>query len=161
MKIRTRGRHVIDMVFPIALFFVFAASALAVLILAADIYSSANRQLDVNEEKYTPLSYISEKIRQSDTGGAIDIVNIDGTECLALSENYDGVGCTTYIYACDGMLKELFIRDDVPVSLEGGTDILEIVSLEIDEPEEGLFRFTLVDRDGRKTSMLASERSMP
>ena len=40
MRFQTRQRHVIDLVFPIALFFVFAASALVVLILAADIYAS-------------------------------------------------------------------------------------------------------------------------
>ena len=44
MKISPKRQHSIDLIFPIALFFVFAASALMVLILAADLYSSAGKQ---------------------------------------------------------------------------------------------------------------------
>lgn len=71
MRFQTRSRHVIDLVFPIALFFVFAASALIVLILAADLYGSTTGRLRVNDENRSALAYIEEKIRQNDTGGAM------------------------------------------------------------------------------------------
>ena len=56
MRFQTRSRHVIDFIFPIALFFVFAASSLVVLILAADIYGSTTNQLQANDENRTALA---------------------------------------------------------------------------------------------------------
>lgn len=160
MRFQTRSRHVIDFIFPIALFFVFAASSLVVLILAADIYGSTTNQLQANDENRTALSYISEKIRQNDTGGALEIINIEGTECLALSADYNDVPHTTYIYEYDGMLKELFVRDDVSVSLEDGKDIMAISSLSISRIDDHLYRFITVDSQGRESSLVASERSV-
>ncbi len=48
MRFQTRSSHVIDLIFPIALFFVFAASSLSVLILAADIYASTTNRMAAN-----------------------------------------------------------------------------------------------------------------
>lgn len=160
MRFQTRSRHVIDFIFPIALFFVFAASSLVVLILAADIYGSTTNQLQANDENRTALSYISEKIRQNDTGGALEIINIEGTECLSLSADYNDVPHTTYIYEYDGMLKELFVRDDVSVSLEDGKDIMAISSLSISRIDDHLYHFITVDSQGRESSLVASERSV-
>lgn len=161
MRFQTRSRHVIDLIFPIALFFVFAASALIVLILAADLYGTTTSRLRVNDENRSALAYIEEKIRQNDTEGALKIVSIEDRDCLAMSADYNGVLCTTYIYEYDGMLKELFIRDDVPFSLKSGRDIMEISSLTITNPEDRLYRFTVTDSEGLESSLIASERSVP
>lgn len=161
MRFQTRSRHVIDLIFPIALFFVFAASALIVLILAADLYSTTTSRLRVNDENRSALAYIEEKIRQNDTEGALKIVSIEDRDCLAMSADYNGVLCTTYIYEYDGMLKELFIRDDVPFSLKSGRDIMEISSLTITNPEDRLYKFTVTDSEGLESSLIASERSVP
>lgn len=160
MRFQTRSRHVIDFIFPIALFFVFAASSLVVLILAADIYGSTTNRLQANDENRTALSYISEKIRQNDAGGALKITDVDGTECLTVSADYNGVPHTTYIYEYEGMLKELFTRDDAPVALKDGKDIMKISSLSMSRIDEHLYRFTTVDSQGRESSLVASERSV-
>lgn len=161
MRFQTRHRHVIDLVFPIALFFVFAASSLSVLILAADVYASTTDRLGINDENRTALSYISEKIRQNDSNGAVNTVSIDDTDCLTLSAVYNGIPCTTYIYVYDGILKELFINDGIPVSLKDGRDIMQISSLSIDRLEEHVYLFTTVDSTGTESSVIASERSVP
>lgn len=161
MRFQTRSRHVIDLIFPIALFFVFAASALIVLILAADLYGTTTSQLRVNDENRSALAYIEEKIRQNDAEGALRIANIEDRDCLAMSADYNGVSCTTYIYEYEGMLKELFIRDDVSFSLKNGRDIMEISSLTMTSPEERLYRFTVIDSKGAESSLIASERSVP
>ncbi|MCI8674374.1 MAG: DUF4860 domain-containing protein [Lachnospiraceae bacterium] len=161
MRFQTRGRHVIDLVFPIALFFVFAASALIVLILAADLYGTTTSQLRVNDENRSALAYIEEKIRQNDTNGALRIISIEDRDCLAMSADYNGISYTTYIYEYEGILKELFIRDDVSFSLKNGRDIMEISSLTMTSPEDRLYRFTVTDSEGLESSLIASERSAP
>lgn len=161
MRFQTRSSHVIDLIFPIALFFVFAASSLSVLILAANLYASTTHRLSVNDENRTALSYISEKIRQNDAQGAIGLSTVDGTDCLTMSAVYNGTPCTTYIYEYEGMLKELFINDGIPVSLESGRDIMEIASLSMEQLEDHIYQFTSVDSDGTKSTLIASERSVP
>lgn len=160
MRFQTRSRHVIDFIFPIALFFVFAASSLVVLILAADIYGSTTNQLQANDENRTALAYISEKIRQNDAGGAPEIATVEGIECLALTADYNDVPHTTYIYEYEGMLKELFARDDASVSLKDGKDIMEISSLTILQIDDRLYQFITVDSQDREDSLVVSERSV-
>lgn len=159
MRFQTRSRHVIDFIFPIALFFVFAASSLVVLILAADIYGSTTDQLQTNDENRTALSYISEKIRQNDSGNALSITTLEDTECLALSADYNGIPCTTYIYASEGMLRELFTRDDAAVSLKNGKNIMKIDTLTMSQIDEHLYQFTTVDSQGHVGTLITSERS--
>ena len=161
MRFQTRHKHVIDLIFPIALLFVFAVSAFSVLILAADIYASTSGRLSANEENRTALSYISEKVRQNDFNGAIGTVTIDDTDCLTLSAVYNGTPCTTYIYVYDGVLKELFINDGIDVSLKNGRDIIPISSLTIEQLEDHIYLFTAVDSAGAEDSVIAAERSVP
>ena len=135
--------------------------ALVVLILAADIYASTTNHFQVNDESRTALAYISEKIRQNDTDGALSIVTIEQTDCIALSQDFNGTLCTTYIYEYEGMLKELFIQDGVSISLQNGTDIMELSALSIEELDNQLYQFTATDQTGTKSSIITSERSVP
>ena len=52
-------QHTIDFIFPIALFFVFAASSLAVLILSANIYKNITESSKDLFTSRTCLSYIT------------------------------------------------------------------------------------------------------
>ena len=78
-----------------------------------------------------------------------------------MSADYNGISYTTYIYEYEGILKELFIRDDVSFSLKNGRDIMEISSLTMTSPEDRLYRFTVTDSEGLESSLIASERSAP
>ena len=151
MRFRSQNRHVIDFIFPLAVFFVFAASSFAVLVLSANIYNTQTKESNSNYVARTSLAYVNEKIRQND----------EGRDCLVLAGNSDGIAYTTYIYEYDGSLKELFIRDGVSASLKSGKDIMELESFQMEEIEEGLFRFVFTDKDGRKSSSLVAERSTP
>ena len=64
MNIGKQRNHVIDFIFPISLFFVFAVSSLVVILLAANIYRSTTRESIDQDASRTVLSYISEKIHQ-------------------------------------------------------------------------------------------------
>jgi len=161
VRFRSQNRHVIDFIFPLAVFFVFAASSFAVLVLSANIYNTQTKESNSNYVARTSLAYVNEKIRQNDEGGGISIQSVDGRDCLVLAGNSDGIAYTTYIYEYDGSLKELFIRDGVSASLKSGKDIMELESFQMEEIEEGLFRFVFTDKDGRKSSSLVAERSTP
>ena len=106
MRFHRNRSHVIDLIFPLAVLFVFAASSLVVLILSVHIYTGQTEQAEAHYRTDTPLSYVEEKIRQNDAAGSISVMTLDGTECLALKNSSDGINSTTYLYVSDGWLKE-------------------------------------------------------
>ena len=159
MRFHRNRSHVIDLIFPLAVLFVFAASSLVVLILSVHIYTGQTEQSEAHYRTDTPLSYVEEKIRQNDVAGSITVMTLDGTECLALKNSSDGIDSTTYLYVSDGWLKELFVRDDTDVSLNAGKNIIEVSHFKVAELNNGLYRITITDTEGVTNSRILSERS--
>ena len=83
-------QHTIDFLFPIALFFVFSATALIVLLFAANIYQGIVSSSATQFEQTTFLSYVTNKIRQNDEGGTehIYLDTFDGYDALAIEQTY-------------------------------------------------------------------------
>ena len=73
MKFQRKQKHMVDLIFPVSLFFMFALCAVTVLLLAARIYQSTTEHSSLNYTARTGLSYISEKIHQNDRNGQIRI----------------------------------------------------------------------------------------
>lgn len=154
-------QHTIDFLFPIALFFAFSATALVVLLLAANIYKNIVTDSDSGFTQTTALSYICEKIRQNDeqSSASISLTTFDGCDALALTQHYNEHSYTTYIYEDSGALKELFIRSDAEATAASGTSILKIKKLKMDELTCGTYKFTCTSEDGSSDSVIISTRS--
>ena len=152
-------KHVIDLLFPIALFFVLAASSLAVVLLASQVYRDTVSVSQVNDESRTSLSYVAWKIRQNDESGAVSIGNFDGQDSLILEQNYQGASYRTYIYEYEGYLRELMIRSEVEAGAGDGRKILKVHGFHMEEQETGLFRFSYEGEDGTIISTTLAVRS--
>lgn len=159
MKFRTQKKHVIDFIFPVALFFVFAVTALIVILLATDIYKTTTEQAQVHDSSRTSLAYISEKIRQHDTKGSISLGTLDGQDSLILKTVIGDASYTTYIYEYEGMLKELFAKDGAKLSPAAGSDIMEIGGFSMEALTDSLFQFTITTEDGTESSVTIGVRS--
>lgn len=159
MGFRLKRRHMIDFLFPIALFFVFALSALALILLAAGIYESTTENSSLQYTSRTGLAYISEKIHQNDENGAVYLGNIDGYDALVLEQEYGDERYHTYIYVCKEELKELFIKDGVAAEAEDGRTILEVQDFSMKQISDQLFQFECTDIDERTSSVVIGIRS--
>lgn len=159
MKTNKQTAHIIDFLFTIALFGVFAASALLAVIIGANVYKSTTKNMSDNYNNRTSMAYITEKIRQHDESQGVAVENIDGYTCLLFHQTYEGEGYTTYIYADGGWLRELFIRDSLGFSPEMGEAVIEIQSFNIHAAASGLYQLSLVDGSGQSTQMYISVRS--
>ena len=113
MRFRTQQNHMIDFLFPVALFFVFAVSAMTVILLATGIYRSTTEHSSLNYTARTSLAYICEKIHQNDAGGDVALGTFDGCDALILRQTRGEDTYQTYIYVYENELKELFIKDGV------------------------------------------------
>lgn len=151
-------KHVIDFLFPAALFFVFAASALAVVLFAASSYQKTAAASDQNYGLRTALDYVTEKIRQGDTVGAVSVGEFYGHESLIIRQSYEDQACLTYIYEDSGYLKELFIREGAQASASAGTEIVKIRSFDISR-EKNCYRFSCEMPDGETVSAVVTVRS--
>ena len=80
MKLLSQKRHAIDFLFPVTVFFVFTISALTVILLAARIYQSTTDDSQRNYTSGTALSYLTEKLRQTDREDGIFLDELDGTQ---------------------------------------------------------------------------------
>lgn len=159
MKFHTKRKHMIDIIFPVSLFFLFALSAFTILLLAARIYQSTTEYAVMNDTARTSLAYVSEKIHQNDVSGCVEITELDGTEALRLEQNYEGGSYYTYIYVYEDTLRELFVKKDAEANPAFGTKILEVRDFSMEQKEENLLQFTCTDRSGQKESVFVAVRS--
>ena len=157
MKIKTQKRHVIDFIFPVALFFVFAVSSLIVVLLATRIYKSTTEESQEQYTSRTALSYITEKIRQNDETDTVSVGKLDNGDCLILKSQ--GSDYTTYIYEHDGALKELSVKDGTKPSPTAEELILEVDSFQAESLSDSLFRFAITTEQNKTHSVVVGTKS--
>ncbi len=150
----------IDLLFTLALFCVFCASALAVVLIGADVYTSTVRSMDRNYSTRTATAYLAEKARQGDRAGALSLGEVEGTQALVIAtQGEDGASYTTYIYYYNGAVCEQLLRaEDTPL-LANGQQIVAAGALEIEPVADALWRVTVTGPDGGSEQMLFGQRS--
>ncbi|XCP85596.1 DUF4860 domain-containing protein [Roseburia hominis] len=152
--------HVTELLFTIALFCVFLISAIFVIVIGANVYRNAQKASDANYGRRTSLSYITEKIRQSDENGGISIGEMDdGTPALLITANYQGTAYTTYIYSSEGEMRELFVRNDTSADPQDGTGLIQDITLSFEDLGNSLLKITVTDKEGASSSVLAHPSS--
>lgn len=158
MNFKKENRHMIDILFVISLFCVFAFSALMLVIIGADIYKSTVTHMEENYTTRTSYAYLSEKIRQKDNLDGISIVQFGDGDALALSEEIADNHYYTYLYLYDGSLRELFSATPESLGPEAGQEIMDCASFSITEVQSGLYLFHLESPDGQTTDLYTATR---
>ena len=80
---------IVDILFVLALFGVFAVSALALVTIGADVYQHTVEDMGVNYESRTAVSYIMEKVRQNDTADSIFLTDLENVPALCMLSEID------------------------------------------------------------------------
>lgn len=161
MRERTERKHVIDFLFPLALFFVLTATSVALVVLASGTYS---RQVQDSEDSFasrTALSYVTEKIHQADEYGAVYTGTFDGQDAIVIRQTYSEQTYVTYLYEYDGYLRELFIQDGVDAKASDGRKILASDSFSFEATQDGLFHLYCTNKDGSISDTYVSIKSTP
>ena len=140
----------IEFVFPVMIFFAFTLSALIVILFAAQVYQRTVADAAMNYNANTSLSYIREKIHQHDNG-RIGVTTFDGSKAVVMKEKFGDDWYATYIYAANGALRELFIKDGMEANFtaSSGQAILEIADFNVEVAGDRLLSFSCTDKDGQ------------
>lgn len=152
MRFSSKQTHTADILLPVSLYFVFAVSALAVLLLAANIYRQTTENSSMNYTAQTTLAYLTEKVHQNDTKNAVTIGTFDNHEALILRQTCNAVDYVTYIYVHEGNLMELFTKSGTSLSAEDGHSILPLETLSMCFYDSNTLFFSCTDTENHSLS---------
>lgn len=156
---KQRSGHLVDILFTLALFCVFAACALMVVIMGADVYSKSVDVMQKNFDSRTSLSYIATKLRQGDGGITVQQMDAD-TQALVLEQTVDGAAFRTWIYSFDGQLREIFTLAELRPAPNEGQPIMALSGLTIRQGAKGPLTITVLDLDGKESQLLYTPRAV-
>ncbi|MEE1215937.1 MAG: DUF4860 domain-containing protein [Agathobacter sp.] len=154
-----RETHRIDSIFIMLLFFLFALTAFVLIMIGVRQYKATANAMDYNYEIRTVTSYLREKTRQNSSNSSISIETIDGTNALCLKNTLNNTIYNTYIYYYDGSLREMYIQEGTPFTLNLGQQIVTISGFDMDKTDDGLIIVTISDSFGGTTDMYLSANS--
>ncbi len=156
-----KNQHMIDILFTLALFLVFAVLALFVVVLGANAYNDISRSSEENYNIRSSFVYLTEKIRQGDADGNVAVTSLAGSDAVVLTQEINNDNYQTWIYLADGTLNELFIREGTAFTPESGQEIMDLSGFDIEMLGGRLFRMTLEDAHGHKYESLVSLKGSP
>lgn len=156
------NRHVVDVLFVLALFGVFAASALLLVTIGASVYRQTVFNMDQSFTDRTSYSYLVEKIHQNDIYDAVEIGELEGTPALMLTQRLGEEEYCTYLYLYEGYLKELFTRKNSFAGTDlrsAGQDIMPLSGFTLESPASGLIKLTIDTGSGSPITLYTALRS--
>lgn len=162
MNSKEENRHIVDVLFVLALFCVFAISALMLVTIGANVYQKTVNNMDTNYSSRTAFSYVTEKIRQNDASQTISIGSLEGRPAIILSQEIEGQLYNTYLYEYEGYLTELFTSADLNIGgdlLKAGHPLIQLEKFNLCEVEPSLYRFELSTENEESVSLYLSTQS--
>ncbi len=143
---------------PVLLLALFLLLSVLTAMRTAAVYKKVLDRSD-RMDRSTALTYITEKVRQNDTAGALRVGTIGNCRALVIVQG-DELLYDTYIYCYDGSLRELMIKRELIPAPEMGRALLPMESLEL-TLEDGLLRIRCTDSSGetqeRSVALTAQE----
>ncbi len=146
----------IDVLFVLTLFLVFAFSALALLTLGANIYQKTANHMSVNFNSRTSFAYVTQKLRTMDEADSVSVGTFDGCDAILMKENINNTIYITYLYAYDGNLYELTTRADIALNAEAGNPIVAVNKFSITQENSNLYRVSITTVDDENIVLLLS-----
>lgn len=153
---RSNNHHIVDIIFVLSLFCVFAVMALFVVVLGANVYKSINSNMTSNYNSRTSVAYITEKVHQSDTPGSVKISELSGSDALVLTQELEGQTYETWIYIYEGQLSEVLVKQGRDPSPSAGQTIMELAALDLEDSSTGLIKIGVTDVDGNQYESMVS-----
>lgn len=159
MNFQNKTRHMVDILFVLALFAVFALSALLLVMFDSKIYQNTVTGMNENYTLRNSYSYITEKIRQSDTENSVQTGLIQDASAIVITTETNQTLYETYLYYYDGYIKELFIKKGDPADPTAGQNILKVNSFAIEQINSSLYSFKITDEQSQTIEFLVDHKS--
>lgn len=149
-----RKKHSIDVLFMFVLFAVFAILSVLIIFIGSGVYSRITENKVINEQTRTTLSYIANKVRETDGIENIYLTEKEGSQVLVLKAEYEDYAADTWIYEYDSKLMEMTVDSGDEFELRFGDVLLDTDGVEfyIDE-EEKLLKVRIFDKNAKESKV--------
>ena len=125
----------------LALFGVFTACILSVLLTGARAYRRLTERDDAAYDRRTALQYAAAKVRQAEN---VSVEHFGDADALVLAEQRDGGGDGAGGDGGGGYLRELFAQHGAELEPEDGEQVLKAEALRASLGEDGLLRMEVL-----------------
>ena len=139
-----RERHIVDLLFVIALLFLFAFSAIMLIALGADVYQKNVNTMQNNYAERTAGAYLVQKVRQADVAGGIRTDTLDGQPAIVLTNKVGDREYATWLYIYDHMLCEQLLRAEMTPMAQAGQKILPLEDMNVTQSASDLMHVDLL-----------------
>ncbi len=137
-------KHIIDLLFVITLFCLFALSAIFLISIGANVYGKTVNAMEDNFNTRTSIAYITEKVRQSDQEKSFSIGQLDDCQAIVIQTQSSDTTYFTYLYEYEDTLRELTTRSDIHLGPEAGQIILSVFDFKLTPINDHLFACDIV-----------------
>jgi len=129
-------------IFIMLLFLIIVILSVMIIILGENIYKDINEDRTNNYELRVSLSYIANKVRQSDKANTVNLKTLNNENAIVINEVYDDANYETWIYFYENAIYEILIDENSTFNLEDGMKIIDVDNFNILEIKDNLYKFT-------------------
>jgi hypothetical protein len=148
-------RHSLDLVVVVALFCVYAACALFLCVIGAEIYRDTAETMRQDYDQRTSVLYVAEKVRQNDLADAVRIDSVNGSDALVLIEKQSGRDYEAWLFVQDRTLYEGLFAPGDPIDTKLCQPIMPMEEMTIQgfADKNGMLSVTFSTVDGQTNSI--------
>lgn len=158
MKFGRSQKSIVDILFILAVFCVFALTALFVILFGAGIYRNTVKNMSTNFNERTAPLYITERVRSNDFG-TISIFDRNGIDVLTMESVHDDLVIDSYLYVYNESLCEYSGNASNEFNPKYGTPVLDLKSLNVGCVNDNLLRFELTYPDNSTENFYVSVKT--
>ncbi len=129
-------------IFIMLLFLIIVILSVMIIISGKNIYENINRDRINNYELRVSLSYIANKVRQSDKTNTVSLKTLNDENAVVINEVYEDANYETWIYFYNNAIYEILTDENSAFNMEDGMKIIDIDSFDILEIKDNLYKFT-------------------
>ncbi|MBQ9513072.1 MAG: DUF4860 domain-containing protein [Lachnospiraceae bacterium] len=141
-KDTNKSPHKVQTIAVVLLLLMFAFASLLLIALGASVYEKNVTDMQEVSKDRTALAYVTQKVRQADAKGSIRCGAFPvpwessyHSDALIFTKEIRGENYDTYLYAYDGSLCELTVRQGSDITPDMGAPILPAEALIVREDE--------------------------
>lgn len=129
-------------IFIMMLFLIIVILSVMIINLGKNVYENINEDRANNYELRVSLSYIANKVRQSDKQNSVEVKKLNNDNAVVINEIYDDANYETWIYFYNNAVYEILIDENSTFNLEDGMKIVDVDHFDILKIKDNLYKFT-------------------
>lgn len=142
-----------DLFFSLSLLIIFVVCSVCILFYQIESYEHLRTSATHSEAQNLPVSYVRTLFHQRTANTTFTKVMLADAPCLRMDDVKEGT--STYIYAYDGYLRELYVTKDSEAHMEDGDALVPLDALDIEQNEQ-LYTFVFTYRNSSISVFLST-----